>query len=284
MYRRSERGEAIGRELKAKVEAATDFEDIYYHLREGGHVAALHAHRDHRYFARADIERFFYGIGRNRVARDLYAIGIEKAGYLAKWSCVKNPFGQPRYALPYGFVQSPILATLVLMRSGVGAFLRGLPENVTASVYMDDIALSSDDAEALQAAYAGLRAALEESNFAINENKAHGPDEAIELFNCSLSQRFASVLQARRDEFFAKEDRSVASLTAFVRYCDKVEQGNAPLPDPPQPPLPRRDRPSLGGPQGQPPPHHPRGSLGGSADKTCRAEPKEEGRPRLRRL
>ena len=39
----SERGEAIGRELKAKVEAAINFEDIYYHLREGGHVAALHA-------------------------------------------------------------------------------------------------------------------------------------------------------------------------------------------------------------------------------------------------
>ena len=138
----SERGEAIGRELKAKVEAAINFEDIYYHLREGGHVAALHAHRDHRYFARVDIERFFYGISRNRVARELHGIGIEKAGYFAKWSCVKNPFEEPRYALPYGFVQSPILATLVLTRSGVGAFLRGLPENVTASVYMDDIALS----------------------------------------------------------------------------------------------------------------------------------------------
>ncbi len=222
----SERCEAIGRELKAQVEAATDFEDIYYHLRKGGHVAALHAHRDHRYFARVDIELFFYGIGRNRVARELHAIGIGKAGYLAKWSCVKNPFGEPGHALPYGFVQSPILATLVLMRSGAGAFLRVLPAVVTASVYMDDIALSSDDLPALEAAYADLRKALQASNFRINENKAHGPDEAVELFNCELSQCFASVLQARREEFFAKEDRSAASVSAFMRYCDQIEHGN----------------------------------------------------------
>jgi hypothetical protein len=46
-----------------------------------------------------------------------------------------------------------------------------------------DTALSSDDLEALQIAYAGLRAALLDSNFAINENKSQGPDEAMELFN-----------------------------------------------------------------------------------------------------
>jgi len=221
----SERGEAIGRDLKAKVEAATEFEDIYFHLRQGGHVSALHAHRDHRFFARIDIKLFFYGIGRNRVARELHAIGIEKAGYLAKWSCVRNPYEQPSYALPYGFVQSPILATLVLMRSGVGAFLRALPAEVRASVYMDDIALSSDDLEGLQNAYTGLSEALQDSNFVINENKAHGPDETIELFNCELSQRFATVLQARRDDFYAK-DRSPASLAAFARYCAQVEKGN----------------------------------------------------------
>jgi hypothetical protein len=230
----SERGEAIGRDLKAQVEASTEFEDIYYHLRDGGHVAALHAHRDHRYFARVDIERFFYGIGRNRIARDLHAIGIEKAGYLAKWSCVKNPYGQPGYALPYGFVQSPILATLVLMHSGAGAFLRGHPANVTASVYMDDIALSSDDLEALHAAYAGLRAALQDSNFTINENKAQGPDEAIVLFNCELSQRFASVLLARREEFFEKE-HSAASVAAFTHYCAQVQKGNKKAVEPVKP-------------------------------------------------
>lgn len=138
---------------------------------------------------------------------------------------MKNPYEQPGYALPYGFVQSPILATLVLMHSGAGAFLRGLPDNVTASVYMDDIALSSDDLEAIQAAYAGLRQALQGSNFTINENKAQGPDEAIVLFNCELSQRFASVLSARREEFFEKE-RSAASVAAFARYCSQVEKGN----------------------------------------------------------
>lgn len=230
----SERGEAMGRDLKCKVETAVHFEDIYYHLRPGGHVAALHAHRDQRYFARTDIEGFFYGIGRNRVARALHAVGIHKAGYLAKWSCVKNPFEGMRYALPYGFVQSPILATLVLMRSEVGNFLSALPNHVTASVYMDDIAISSNDLKALQAAYTALRVALRESNFAVNEKKAHGPDEAIELFNCKLTRHFASVLQARREEFNLKP-RSEASRSAFDRYCQQVENGNQQPNAPPKP-------------------------------------------------
>ncbi|MGN8118688.1 reverse transcriptase domain-containing protein [Labrys sp. 22185] len=222
----SERGEKIGRALKAKVEQATAFDGFYYHLREGGHVAALHVHRDHRYFARLDIERFFYGIGRNRVARELHAIGIERAGTMAKWSCVRNPFNEPRYALPYGFVQSPILATLVLMHSGVGNFLRRLPKAVTASVYMDDIALSSDNKGILEGVYTDLRRVLDDGNFTINENKVYGPAEAIELFNCELTQHYASVLQARRDEFHQVE-RSATSVAAFAKYCEQVEAGNA---------------------------------------------------------
>lgn len=221
----SERGARIGRELKAKVEKTVDFNYFCYHLRRGGHVAALHAHRGHRYFARLDIERFFYGISRNRVGRVLHDIGIKRPGDYARWSCVRNPSNEPRYALPYGFVQSPILATLVLMRSPVGAALRALPAAVTPSVYMDDIAISSHDRELVGAAYAQIRHALVEGNFAINERKAREPSEAIELFNCLLSQEFAAVLQARREEFFAK-DRSPASLDAFAGYCGQVEAGN----------------------------------------------------------
>jgi len=221
----SEPGERIGRALKSAVERAVTFDSFYYHLRAGGHVAALHAHRDHSYFARLDIERYFYSIARNRVARALHEAGVARAKTRAKWSCVRNPYGEPRYVLPYGFVQSPILATLVLMRSPVGTTLRALPEGVTPSVYMDDIALSSDDETLLASAYADVRRALADGNFAINETKARAPAEAIELFNCNLSQGFASVLEVRRDEFFAVE-RTPASLDAFARYCGSVEKGN----------------------------------------------------------
>ena len=47
--------------------------------------------------------RNFYGIGRNRVTRALHQIGVEQARTHGKWSCVKNPYGDPSYALPYGF-------------------------------------------------------------------------------------------------------------------------------------------------------------------------------------
>src|ERR1700710_1474341 len=112
-------GEAIGRDIKQQVEKAYAFDVFVFHLRNGGHVAALHSHRDHAFFARVDIRRFFYSIARNRVQRALMSIGIPRARHYAKWSCVKNPYGDPSYALPYGFVQSPILASLVLMESPV---------------------------------------------------------------------------------------------------------------------------------------------------------------------
>lgn len=156
IYVPSDRGKKIGYKLKELVEVSVDFDPFFYHLREGRHVVALHAHRRHRYFARVDISRFFYGIGRNQVARTLHEIGIPHAGTYAKWSCVKNPYGDPRYTLPYGFVQSPIMATLVLMRSAVGVFLRNLSETVTSSVYVDDISLSCDNKAEIDTAFAGL--------------------------------------------------------------------------------------------------------------------------------
>ena len=42
-----------------KVEESFEFDPIYYHLRAGGHVAALHSHRSNTHFARIDISRFF---------------------------------------------------------------------------------------------------------------------------------------------------------------------------------------------------------------------------------
>src|SRR5687768_206007 len=100
----SDLGRKIGADIKAQVEAAHQFDPFVYHLRSGGHVAALHSHRHHQLFARVDIRRFFYGISRSRVQRALSEIGILRSRHYAKWSCVKNPYGEPRYVLPYGFV------------------------------------------------------------------------------------------------------------------------------------------------------------------------------------
>ncbi|TPL52052.1 hypothetical protein FJ937_11865 [Mesorhizobium sp. B2-4-4] len=226
-FKPSDLGRRIGQEIKGKVEAAVEFDDFYKHLSAGGHVGALHAHRPHKYFARVDIERFFYSIARNRVARAIQDSGIDRGEHYAKWSCVKNPYEDPSYALPYGFVQSPILATLVLMRSPAGTFLRNLPtDQFGRSVYMDDISLSSDNLAALRETYDELLSCLAMSNFTPNEAKTRAPSDAIDVFNCELRQGVSAVTEARQAEFFAT-DRSLASSAAFERYVQKVAHGNA---------------------------------------------------------
>src|SRR5690606_5864376 len=107
----SPRGKQIGYDIKGQVEKAYAFDSFVYHFRPGGHVVALHAHRNRAVVSRIDIDSFFYGIGRNRVVRALHGIGIARANHYARWSTVKNPYAEPSYALPYGFVQSPILAS-----------------------------------------------------------------------------------------------------------------------------------------------------------------------------
>lgn len=221
----NDRGARIGNDLKRKINRAFQFDPFYYHFRKGGHVAALHAHRGHRFFARLDLERYFYSISKSRVQRVLSESGILRARHYAKWSCVRNPFDEPRYSLPYGFVQSPIIATLVMMRSGVGDFLRTVGPDVTASVYMDDISLSSNDEELLRQTFATLRVRLEEANFIINMSKVREPGPAIDLFNCDLRSGHTSVKKSRVDQFYG-EHRTQSSEEAFERYCDGVEAGN----------------------------------------------------------
>ncbi|MGI9374553.1 MAG: reverse transcriptase domain-containing protein [Tsuneonella suprasediminis] len=226
-YAPSDKGREIGLDLKEQIEAAYPLDGIYYHLHDGGHVAALHQHRPHRYFCRVDIENFFYRIARNRVARALRGIGIARAERYAKWSTVKDPFGEFNYVIPYGFIQSPILATLVLDRSAVGNFLRSIPIQIGRSVYMDDIILSGDNLEMLTQYFDQLKAELKRGNFRLSQRKIRPPSEAMDVFNCDLETGQSAVQQDRREKFFA-EPRSQESIEAFEEYCDRVETGNSP--------------------------------------------------------
>jgi hypothetical protein len=221
----NEKGYEVGYHLKGLVEHATTFEPFYFHLRNGGHVAALHEHRKNRYFARVDLKNFFYSISRNRIARALREIKIPKAWYYAKCSCVKNQFGEPSYSLPYGFVQSPMLATLVFSRSVLGEFLRESQREITLLVYMDDIALSSPANDVLQKVFEELKTKIQEANFPINLEKTKPPTELMELFNCELELNRASVTEARQTAFYT-ESPSADAREAFERYCKSIECGN----------------------------------------------------------
>jgi Reverse transcriptase (RNA-dependent DNA polymerase) len=220
-------GRRIGYEVKAEVEANYDFDPIYFHLRRGGHVAAMHHHRDHLFFARIDISRFFYSVSRRRVQSVLDRIGIANARFYAKWSTVANPYGDPPYALPYGFVQSPILASLVVATSQVGDHLIELAGTVGIGVYMDDISLSSNDEGELTKAYQSILATLESDGFQVGADKLRAPAGVIDIFNCNLTHGQTSVRDERIKQFYASGPDQ-ASEDAFIAYCASVEEGNRP--------------------------------------------------------
>ena len=221
----TEVGYRIGRDIKKLVETSYNFEDFYYHLRCGGHVAALHGHRENAYFCKVDIENFFYSIPRNRVIRCLKSIGISRHSHYAKWSCVKNPFTPPSYALPYGFVQSPILASLVLSRSELGEFLRDATKEFNVAVYVDDISLSGNDLSALNDAYLRLNDAADRAMLKLNPTKSVKPSEFLEVFNCSLETGKAEVTHSRIADFY-KYGHPPSSVRAFEGYCSSVSKGN----------------------------------------------------------
>ena len=218
-------GRQVSEELRTKL-ANFRPDPFFFHLLPGGHVGAIHALRSKRYFARLDFENFFYSIGRNRVARVLQTIGVERAEYYARWSTVKNPYGAPSYALPYGFPQSPILATLVLAHSHVGEFLREIDDRVMVSVYVDDIALASNNLRRLNQSYRQLCQKVEESNFRVNGEKSVAPAVRMELFNCHLEHMQTAVTAERRSQFYS-EGRSARSEAAFETYCNAIATGNA---------------------------------------------------------
>jgi hypothetical protein len=222
----SKEGREAGYKIRSLVTERVEFDDIYYHLRSGGHVAALHAHKQNNLFSRIDLKNYFYSISRNRINRELRSIGIRHHERFSKWSTVKNPYTDPSYALPYGFVQSPLLATLAFQNSAIGRFLREVPPEVVVSVYLDDIGLSSCDENLLQRTHHATLVALEESKFIINTDKTAAPSDQMVLFNCDLTFENARVRAERVEEFFSVE-RSEASAAAFLAYCEAVAVGNA---------------------------------------------------------
>lgn len=213
---------SLGKKLARKIAKKYTFDKFIYHFKEGSHVLALHRHRANTFFCRVDIHRFFYSVKRNRVKRILKAIGIPRPEHHAKWSTVKNPFEGGGYVLPYGFVQSPMLATLILAESPVGNFICDLPETITASVYMDDICLSGNDEAELQDALARLKEAVAAAGFNLNEDKTREPAKHIDIFNCSLENGTTAVLPERIDDFHL-EDRSAAAAASFETYCEIVK-------------------------------------------------------------
>jgi hypothetical protein len=68
----------------------------------------------------------------------------DEALRIATASTVRHPDDNARRILPYGFIQSPLLASLVLHESTLGKYLDALhrDERFVVAVYMEDIIIS----------------------------------------------------------------------------------------------------------------------------------------------
>ncbi|TLS78292.1 hypothetical protein FE236_00590 [Mariprofundus erugo] len=193
-----------GQEVKLLIEKHWTAPRYYYHLQQGGHVLALQQHRAHTFFLHLDIKSFFGNIKSSRVTRSLkgmlsYAVARE----IAIHSTVRHPYERDLTILPFGFIQSPIIASVCLSMSTLGKALHKLHRfpGMAVSVYMDDIILSSDHIDDLKSAMEIIEKASVRSNFPLNKKKQEGPGRTITAFNIELSQDTLDITPKRLSEF-----------------------------------------------------------------------------------
>lgn len=194
----------IGNQIKSAIEKVWTPPEYYFHLRSGGHVAAVRSHLDSKYFLRVDIQNFFGSINRSRVTRCLNKFfNYPKSRDWASASTVAAPTGQKRSILPFGFVQSQIISAVCLSQSTLGKCVNDLnaEAGVNVSVYVDDIIISSEEIATCSAALEKIQSAAHRSKFLLNEEKLEGPAESITAFNISLSSRNMEIIDARLSEF-----------------------------------------------------------------------------------
>ena len=195
-----------GKKIKSSIEERWTPPDDYYHLRDGGHVAAIKVHLENTSFIHLDIENFFGCVSKNRVTRTLKNIfKYEVAKEIAESSTVLNPT-----ILPFGFVQSTIIASMCLYKSSLGSYLTVLKKSgITISVYMDDIILSTREedikVESSILSFEEIKFELirraEKSKFPLNVKKEEGPASRITAYNIYLSNQSLQIEPNRFSTF-----------------------------------------------------------------------------------
>jgi Reverse transcriptase (RNA-dependent DNA polymerase) len=197
----------------------------FYHLRSGGHVAALRAHLHNRCFATLDIGGFFDSVTRSKIHRALCSIGIDhgNAWDIARESTVEKTRRKSDFSLPYGFVQSPALASLALDRSALGRAMKVLARSnhTKLSCYVDDVILSGVEDETVESGRLALIEAARLSNFAINATKSQFPGPEISAFNVVLSNGEMAITDDRMHDFendlLRATPSAAAAIIAYVR-------------------------------------------------------------------
>lgn len=201
---------------------------IFFHFkRHGGHIAALRMHQGSAFFSRFDITNFFGQVTRTKVYRALRRIGFPqpRAFNIAVDGVVVEG---PKKVVPYGFCQSPILATLVLELSHLGSQLRQLSDaGFLVSVYMDDILISCDDQVVLTEASDAVISAADMAGFPLSNGKLAVAVAGVDSFNCHVAAKQITVLDDRMrqfvDDHVAASDAGKAAIEKYVEALSKGE-------------------------------------------------------------
>lgn len=195
-----------GNKIKSKIEEKWKKPNYYYHFRDGGHVEALKSHLNNTFFIHADIQDFFGAINKSRVTRNLKNFfGYKIAREIAENSTVQCPHSNvKKYVLPFGFVQSPILASFCLHKSRLGVYLDKLYDSgdFKVSVYMDDIIISGKNLEDLNQILVELDRISNHSGFQLNQKKTQISSK-IKSFNIELSHNALRITKERMIEFIS---------------------------------------------------------------------------------
>jgi hypothetical protein len=204
----------------------------FYHLRSGGHVAALKVHLHNCRFARLDISGFFDSVTRSKIHRALRRVGIDhrKAWDIAQESTVEKTRRTRDFSLPYGFIQSPALASLALDRSALGRAMKVLARSnhTRLSCYVDDLVLSGVEDDAVESGRLTLIKAAHLSAFVINEAKSQLPGPEVTAFNIVLSNGALTITDDRMREFENDLRHSGPSAAvAIIGYVRSVNRSQA---------------------------------------------------------
>lgn len=216
-----------GLKIKKAIEACWKPPAYYFHLQAGGHVEALRSHLEHDIFLRVDIQDFFGSIGRTRVTRCLknkfpYAI----ARSYANASTVPSPTAAKQSIIPFGFVQSQLVAAVCFLESALGVYLEKLSHNpeVALSVYVDDIIVSASDAAVLEQVLTEIQDAAKKAHFELNAGKQEGPAPDITAFNIVLAKGSLAIDAIRLERFVEAlaEATSESQRAGIISYVCSV--------------------------------------------------------------
>lgn len=230
VYVPTDEGREAGERIVERVMRIWHPPSHFFHFKRGGHVAAAQHHLAGTWFARLDIRSFFDSVTRSKIHRALMRLHVPhaEAWDILTQSTVRKAAG-PGYTLPFGFVQSPVLASVALDRSAVGACFRTAKRSgVRLSVYVDDILISSPDAASLRAYVQALHKAASASGYSLNEDKSQVAVPSVEAFNLRLAHRHLEVTPERIMEFERVErTATLAREIAIIGYVGTVNPSQA---------------------------------------------------------